>query len=190
MTKKLQCKACGYIISKDKLGDVCPACGVSSKAFEDYTPKVSEDRLKKLEIHLHPVVVHFAQAFGPLIILLGCCLFFFDSVFGISLYNTMRIIAIFYPLAVFSAIPSGVFDGKLRFKKITPILKTKLIIANIFLILTIIISVMALQAPVYPYNIDNNTTQFWVIFILSFATFGCEALLGKIGGSLMCAKIA
>ncbi len=189
MAQLVRCKACGFILEKGKLKDVCPACGAKKEAFEDYTPNISEARWKKLNFHIHPIVVHFAQAFGPILILLGFAMFVFESLFGVPLLVLMRFLALLYPFTVLFAIPSGVFDGKTRFKKITPILKTKLVIGVTFLILTIIMAIIAIPEPVAPYGIANNGFQFWGILILSVLTFFCEGLLGKIGSSLMCAKM-
>lgn len=189
MAQLVRCKACGYILEKNQLKDACPACGAKKEAFEEYTPNISEQRWKILNFHIHPIVVHFAQAFGPLLILLGAAIFLFESIFGVPILLIMRFLALIYPFTVLFAIPSGVLDGKTRFKKITSILKTKLIIGIIFLILTVLIAVIAIPMPLEPYSIENNSIQFWGIFVLSILTFFCEGLLGKIGGSLVCAKM-
>ncbi len=64
---QLKCKACGYIIDEKKLGDVCPACGVPRKAFEPWTDDMSPRRRVLLTLNLHPIALHFPQAFSAMI---------------------------------------------------------------------------------------------------------------------------
>ena len=45
-----------------KLGDVCPACGLPRKVFEPYRERVSINRLRLLNLDLHPIVIHLSQA--------------------------------------------------------------------------------------------------------------------------------
>ena len=58
----LVCKACGYKIKSRNLKNVCPACGVDKKFFEPLNDNISPLRRKILELHLHPIVVHFSVA--------------------------------------------------------------------------------------------------------------------------------
>jgi len=50
------------VIEADKLGDVCPACGMPRKVFEPYRERVSRNRLKLLNFDLHPIAIHLSQA--------------------------------------------------------------------------------------------------------------------------------
>ena len=72
------CKACGFIMLEEKLGDVCPACGVLKKMFEPHNDRVSEKRRKVLEMHIHPIMVHFSQAFAFSVFLLAIGMLFFQ----------------------------------------------------------------------------------------------------------------
>ena len=38
----VRCRACGFIMEEEKLGDVCPACGIPRKAFEPYKETMSK----------------------------------------------------------------------------------------------------------------------------------------------------
>ena len=71
MKDYVRCKACGYIMERSKLGDKCPACGVSATMFEPYDDKLSEKRRRLLDIHVHPIVVHFPQAFAAFLAAAG-----------------------------------------------------------------------------------------------------------------------
>ena len=52
MKELVRCRPCGYVMEKDKLGDVCPACGLPHKVFEPYREKVSLNRLFVLNLDL------------------------------------------------------------------------------------------------------------------------------------------
>ncbi len=71
MKEKVRCKACGYILDKDALGEVCPACGVKKEMFEPWDDKVGALRRSILEMDLHPVIVHAPQALTFLLLILS-----------------------------------------------------------------------------------------------------------------------
>ena len=62
MKELVRCRPCGYVMEADKLGDVCPACGLPKKVFEPYRERVSRNRLMLLNLDLHPIVIHLSQA--------------------------------------------------------------------------------------------------------------------------------
>src|SRR5664280_760620 len=62
MKELVRCRPCGFVIEADKLGDVCPACGMPRKVFEPYRERVSRNRLKLLNFDLHPIAIHLSQA--------------------------------------------------------------------------------------------------------------------------------
>ena len=64
MKEYVVCKSCGYVMEKGKLHDVCPACGVPAKMFEPYAERLSPRRRLILSLDLHPITVHFTQAFA------------------------------------------------------------------------------------------------------------------------------
>jgi rubredoxin len=45
MKELVRCRPCGFVMDADKLGDVCPACGLPRKVFEPYRERVSLNRL-------------------------------------------------------------------------------------------------------------------------------------------------
>ena len=90
---QLKCKACGYIIDEKKLGDVCPACGVPRKAFEPWTDDMSPRRRTLLTLNLHPIALHFPQAFSamiPVFILAGLLL---PLPFGFEVSQAVRLLS-------------------------------------------------------------------------------------------------
>ena len=62
MKELVRCRPCGFVIEADKLGDVCPACGMPRKVFEPYRERVSRNRLILLNFDLHPIAIHLSQA--------------------------------------------------------------------------------------------------------------------------------
>jgi rubredoxin len=73
MKELIRCKACGYVMEADKLKDVCPACGMSSRVFEPYRERVALNRLFILSLDLHPIAIHLSHirkiSFLPFVIL-------------------------------------------------------------------------------------------------------------------------
>ncbi len=183
MPNLVRCKVCGFIIREDQLGDVCPACGVPRTAFEPYKEKVSEKRQKILDMHLHPVLVHFPEAFGIFIFLLSAIGFISTGAFKSTILCAIPLIAIFLPLFAFFGILSGMLDGKTRFKKLnTPYLRKKIIFGTIFLGLSLILAIGS-------FIMINTPFGLIFVFFLSLACVLTGGILGLIGGSLLEAKL-
>ncbi len=177
MQKLVRCKVCGYIIPEDKLKDECPACGAKRLAFEPYVPDLSETRFKKLHMDLHPVVVHFPQAFPVFVILLFLLSLVTDITWAGYFILTGKVLSLFMPLVAGCAIIAGIFDGKIRFKKITPILKKKIAFGTLYLLLS---GVNAIALWV----ISDVVIMWWAGFIFASGCIGCGLVLGTIGARL------
>ena len=179
----LRCKACGYLIKESKLGDVCPACGVARKFFEPFHENFSKKRRIILGLDLHPIMMHFPQAFTPIIalfILLGVAL---DPVTGHYLLVTVRVLSVFLPLCVIGAFVCGLIDGKTRFKRLTtPSLVMKMSIGSIFIILSIAMAAVAVR-----YGTEYPGRLF--LLLLSFGCIACQVALAQIGKTLINAKL-
>ena len=89
MANLIRCKACGFVTDQGKIKDVCPACGVPAKMFEPYTHPVSLKRRRILDLHTHPVMVHFPQAFALTLFLLSFCAFFVPQALLETLSSTI-----------------------------------------------------------------------------------------------------
>ncbi len=136
--KLLICKPCGYVMKESELGDVCPACGLPRKVFEQYKERMSPGRSRILRLDLHPIAVHFPQTI--LVFLLQALLlnFLFPKFYPEVLLGTATFTAVVFPFAVFGAFLSGLIDGQLRFKSVTtPILKKKIIYSSIMFVASI-----------------------------------------------------
>ncbi len=147
MANLMRCKACGFVTDQGKIKDVCPACGVPAKMFEPYTHPVSLKRRRILDLHTHPVLVHFPQAFA-LTLVSSVLLRFFcsDRLCRQALISTIKVLSVLLPFFVVGAIATGLMDGKLRFRKVTtPLLKKKIILSLVFFITAVVLAALALS---------------------------------------------
>jgi rubredoxin len=163
MKELVRCRPCGFVIEADKLGDVCPACGMPRKVFEPYRERVSRNRLVLLNFDLHPIAIHLSQALVIAIPLMVVITNLFKHFQPEMLKNVLAFSVFVFPFTLMLAIITGVIDGLTRFKTLaTPILRVKIIFSLIILslsfglffvapvqnlyILTTILSILALGA--------------------------------------------
>jgi rubredoxin len=178
----IRCKVCGYIMPEKKLGAVCPACGVPRTAFEPFKDNVSKKRKAILDLNLHPISVHFPQAFSSVIPPFIILALIFPSIEG-ELLTTVRVLSYFIPLTVIPAIAAGILDGSTRFKKITtPLLVKKLITATVLFAFSCILALAA-------YRFGTDYPGNWLVFILALACIACQVILAEIGKTLMNSKM-
>jgi uncharacterized membrane protein/rubredoxin len=184
MKKIYRCRVCGYLTTKEDPPEVCPACGVKGKIFEEFDSPISKKRRRMLDLHIHPASVHFPIAFVTSMVLLS-----FLRVVGVfgehSVFSGMlRAIVFILPFAAIFATTAGMYDGRLRFKKInTPHLKRKLVLAGLFIFVSA--SLFVIQ-----YVLDlNSSTLNLIVLIFSIVLLGLAAPLGLIGGKLLDAKV-
>ena len=183
MANLIRCKACGYVTCEGKIKDVCPACGVPAKMFEPYTDPVSEKRRMILGLHIHPIMVHFPQAFAITLFLLAVLSYVTPPTIKEALFVSIQVISFFLPYFIILSLLTGIFDGKIRFRKLTtPFLKKKIIIGLLFLNISIALAFVAFSEgfPASPLR-----EYFTLLTIIAVA---CGAGLGLIGGRLMDAK--
>lgn len=185
MANLIRCKACGYVTVKGKIKDVCPACGVPEKMFESYQDPVSEKRHRILGLHIHPIIVHFPQAFAFTLFVLAVLFFVAPPQINGVLNCTMQVISSALPFFLILALLTGLVDGKTRFRKVTtPFLKKKIIFGLSFLFTSILIAVVALALPL-------ASLLVMVLFtLLTIIAVGCSIVLGLIGDELMEAKLS
>jgi len=183
MADFVRCKACGYITVANAVRDVCPACGVPAKMFEPYTQPVSVKRRRILDLHVHPVMVHFPQAFALTLLLLGCLALFAPEAIKVKTDAVMQVLSVLLPFFAAGAVATGLLDGKLRFRKVTtPMLKKKILLSLIFFVISVILAAGAASGG----HLIIPAPLFYII--LTFAASLCGALLGLIGGKLLNAK--
>lgn len=165
MKELVRCRPCGFVMEADKLGDVCPACGMPRKVFEPYRERVSRNRLMLLNFDLHPIAIHLSQSLVIAIPLLAIIMKLFTH-FQPELLKSVLVFSVFvFPFTLILAIITGVIDGLTRFKTLaTPLLRVKIIFSLIILslsvalffvaphenyyVLTIVLSILSLAAGV------------------------------------------
>lgn len=172
MKELVRCRPCGFVMEADKLGDVCPACGLPRKVFEPYRERVSRNRLILLNLDLHPIVIHLSQALViaiPLLVLITNLMPDFQP----EILKHVLIFSVFvFPFTLAMAIITGVVDGLTRFKTLaTPLLRVKIIFSFIILSLSIGIFFVAPHEDLYIFTI--------VLSILSLASGIQLGLWGK-----------
>ncbi len=183
MGNLIRCKACGYVTSEGKIKDICPACGVPAKMFAPYTDPVSEKRRMLLDLHTHPIMVHFPEAFSITLFLSAALSYFAPGAIKETLFGAIQVLSLPLPFFVLLSILTGLFDGKIRFRKVTtPLLKKKIIVGVLLLIVSIAIAFIAFSgglavSPVREYFI-----------LLTIIAVACGTALGLLGGNLMDAK--
>jgi hypothetical protein len=159
----------------DKLGDVCPACGLPRKVFEPYRERVSQNRLILLNFDLHPIVIHLSQALVIAIPFLAIITSLFKQFYPEMLNNVLTFSVIVFPFTLVMAIITGVIDGLTRFKTLaTPILRVKIIFSFIILSLSVALFFVA----------PNHNLSILTI-VLSILSLGAGFQLGLWGKKLI-----
>ncbi|TAL73214.1 MAG: hypothetical protein EPN88_04575 [Bacteroidetes bacterium] len=172
MKELVRCRPCGFVIEADRLGDVCPACGLPRKVFEPYRERVSPNRLMLLNFDLHPIVIHLSQALVIAIPIIATITNLFAG-FHQEILKSVLIFSVFiFPFTLVLAIITGIIDGLTRFKTlITPLLRVKIIFSLIILTLSIILSFVA--------PLENYTVLTIVLSVLCLAAGVQLGLWGK-----------
>jgi len=184
MKKFLKCKVCGFVGVEGEIKKVCPACGAPVTAFEGHVNSMSDERRMKLNLHIHPILVHFPQSLASLSFVFIVIAFITQGKIGEGLITTEKILSIVLPFSVCAAMAAGLFDARTRLKnKFGPLIKQKILLGIILLISSTASAVL----------INQENYDFWgktLIIALSVVIFSCSGLLGQKGGLLLDAKIA
>jgi rubredoxin len=175
MKELVRCRPCGFVIEADKLGDVCPACGMPRKVFEPYRERVSRNRLMLLNFDLHPIAIHLSQALVMAIPVLAIITTAFKQFQPEIVKDVLRFSVFIFPLTLVLAIITGIIDGLTRFKTLaTPILRVKIIFSLIILTLSVALFFTTLCGNLYVLTI-----------ILSILSLGAGFQLGLWGKKLI-----
>jgi uncharacterized membrane protein len=185
MKEMVMCKVCGYVMPKDRLRDVCPACGVKAAMFIPHDEKISEKRKRILALDIHPVLVHFPQAFSATLIALSFLAPFLHGPIASAVRSTILVLGILLPFTVAVAFVGGIIDAKVRFKRIgkKPVLKTKMILGTLFFIIALVVALLARTAPVAP------ILTLVLIGALSTVAISIGTVLALLGVPLLSARL-
>jgi len=179
MPELVRCKPCGYVMRKDKLGRVCPACGAKAAAFEAYEDRVSARRRFILNLDLHPILVHAPQTFAALLPGLVALAMLFPEFYAAELGAVIGFSALILPLGVVGAIASGLVDGRVKFKRLSPPFLVQKITAG-----TCLLIVSGANAAVVLFEGLGPGTLPWVLG-LGVASLACAVVLGHTGKKLI-----
>ena len=172
MKELVRCRPCGFVMEADKLGDLCPACGLPRKVFEPYREKVSRNRLILLNFDLHPIAIHLSQALVIAIPILSIMTNLFNHFHSDILKNVLIFSVYIFPFTLILSIITGIIDGLTRFKTLgTPLLRVKIIFSLMILSLSIVLFFVA------PH--ENYYVMTIVLSILSLAAGVQLGLWGK-----------
>jgi len=179
----IRCKSCGYVTEEGKVEDFCPACGVPAKMFEPYIDPVSEQRRNYLRLDIHPILVHFPQAFAFSLFLIAALSFAVTGPVKDAFISSIKVVTAFLPLVIILAFVSGLMDGKTRFRRVTtPFLKLKMMFGSSLFLIS-----LGMAATVF--KLDLSAPQSMVAFlVLSVCAVACSLPLGIIGSRLIEAK--
>ncbi|PKQ65400.1 hypothetical protein BZG01_13170 [Labilibaculum manganireducens] len=175
MKELVRCRPCGYVMEKDKLNGVCPACGLPDKVFESYRERVSPNRLFILNLDLHPIAIHISQTFIALIPLLLAILWLFPGCYPEKVRIIAEFLILFLPLALMLAFVTGIIDGITRFKSLKPPLLRNKIIYSVLLLLTSGILLFTMK----------HSQALLLLLLVSLIGLGFAVALGLIGKSLL-----
>lgn len=182
-TQWVRCKSCGFVMEEHRLGEVCPACGVKKIMFAPDTEKISDKRRRLLELHIHPVMVHFPQAFTVTMFVMAALTLLLRGRLGEQTVQAMTVLALVQPFVVIGAFLTGLIDGKTRFRKVTtPMLRIKIVMGTALFMLSVAGFVVALR------GLGVGGVEHLLFVALNFCGTICIALLGKVGAGLMNAR--
>ena len=180
MKELVICKSCGYVMARGALRDKCPACGVAAKMFEPYTDRMSPSRRRILVLDLHPILVHFVQAFAFSIPLLCLAALVHVPRVQVLILSTITVLGVALPAVVLGSFLAGMLDGKIRFRRVTtPLLKRKMLFGLALLLLSCQILTLILLGDL------TDTAVITGLLALSAAAAGCSAYLGVLGVRLL-----
>jgi hypothetical protein len=175
MKELVRCRPCGFVMEADKLGDVCPACGLPRKVFEPYRERVSLNRLKLLNFDLHPIAIHLSQSLVIAIPILVILTNFLPGIYPEVLRHVLIFSVVLFPFTLLLAIMTGIVDGLTRFKTLkTPLLRVKIIFSLIILSLSVVL-----------YFIAPNEKLYILTIVVSILSLGAGIQLGLWGKKLI-----
>jgi hypothetical protein len=170
-------------MEKNRLHGKCPACGVPEKMFEPHTERISPVRKFILSLDLHPVLVHFPQAFVATICAFSLIAMAVHGAVHERLVAAIIVLGVALPFVVLAAFCAGLLDGKIRFRRfVTPLLVKKMIFGALFFLVSCAISTAVFMHPAL------SKPALLAVSGLSLAGLGCASYLGLIGTSLVNSK--
>ncbi|MDY3982877.1 MAG: hypothetical protein SOY70_02595 [Veillonellaceae bacterium] len=178
--KFIICRVCGYIETADKIDQPCPACGFPKTVWMEYKPPrpMNERRRKLLELHMHPIAVHFPIAVTTMMFILSLVALWLPYSISYALFGGLTIAAVVLPVLVIIGAVSGLIGGQLRYKTLkASALRLKIILSVVYFILTLINAGIA-----YTYTVRPSNAL--IVFVVALLATAVASVLGKIGSKL------
>jgi hypothetical protein len=172
-------------MAEGRLKDKCPACGAPRSAFEPFVDRISWKRRQFLNLNIHPIAVHFPQAFASSLLVLTMTPLVFRGTLKDLFLSTAKLLSLFLPFLVAISMLVGYVDAKYRLKTIrrSPILIKKIIYACFFFVFSI-----ALALLIWLKGLSVPSAMAGAI-MLALGSFICSFLLGVLGSKLLLAAM-
>lgn len=139
----LKCNICGYIGEKNRIKDVCPACGAPVTSLESYAYGISEKRSRRLNMHLHPILVHFPICLTVFSFVFIVLAFLSSGPIRNQLIVVEKFVSIILPFFIIATMGAGIFDAKTRIlRSVSRIRKQKIQLSSYFLVFSGVAAVL------------------------------------------------
>ena len=183
-TEWIICRVCGYIEEAKYRDQPCPTCGFPPTVWMDYKPRrIDPKREKLLDLHLHPIAVHFPIAATAASFIVPVIALVIPSIADV-LFSAITLVAMILPLLVIIGGISGYIGSILRYKTgKSKIPKAKIYLTIIYFILSCVQAYIAITDGV---NADNA----WIMIILGIVASVFAAKLGKMGSYLFAGRFS
>lgn len=183
-TEWIICRVCGYIEEAKYRDQPCPTCGFPPTVWMDYKPRrINPTREKLLDLHLHPIAVHFPIAATAASFIVPVIALVIPSIADV-LFSAITLVAMILPLLVIIGGISGYIGSILRYKTgKSKIPKAKIYLTIIYFILSCVQAYIAIADGV---NADNA----WIMIILGIVASVFAAKLGKMGSYLFAGRFS
>ena len=183
-TEWIICRVCGYIEEAKYRDQPCPTCGFPPTVWMDYKPRrINPTREKLLDLHLHPIAVHFPIAATAASFIVPVIALVIPSIADV-LFSAITLVAMILPLLVIIGGISGYIGSILRYKTgKSKIPKAKIYLTIIYFILSCVQAYIAIVDGV---NADNA----WIMIILGIVASVFAAKLGKMGSYLFAGRFS
>ena len=183
-TEWIICRVCGYIEEAKYRDQPCPTCGFPPTVWMDYKPRrINPTREKLLDLHLHPIAVHFPIAATAASFIVPIIALVIPSIADV-LFSAITLVAMILPLLVIIGGISGYIGSILRYKTgKSKIPKAKIYLTIIYFILSCVQAYIAIADGV---NADNA----WIMIILGIVASVFAAKLGKMGSYLFAGRFS
>ena len=177
-------RVCGYIEEAKYRDQPCPTCGFPPTVWMDYKPRrINPTREKLLDLHLHPIAVHFPIAATAASFIVPVIALVIPSIADV-LFSAITLVAMILPLLVIIGGISGYIGSILRYKTgKSKIPKAKIYLTIIYFILSCVQAYIAIADGV---NADNA----WIMIILGIVASVFAAKLGKMGSYLFAGRFS